>query len=247
MSAIEQLIRDYEDVPDSSDREANSVFADARDELASLRSTIDRLQAELAEWQQKAGGYNACNIILARDIEAMRQERDTAEAEADRLRSAYDDVRALNVQIASDAATHAIALKAELADAKAALTRYGDMGAFQALRDGNVRAERAEARIAEQTSAALGMAAANEMLRNDVATLAVALERAKAHIRELNDKWADDVLRCERAEAQIASVRAILDTIRRNSVPTQRKLDQATFVLDTINAYASAALDTQEK
>jgi len=34
--------------------------------------------------------------------------------------------------------------EAQLADAKAALTKYGDQGAFQALRDGAERAERAE-------------------------------------------------------------------------------------------------------
>jgi uncharacterized small protein (DUF1192 family) len=40
-------------------------------------------------------------------------------------------------------------LHAELAEAKAALAKYGDVGAFNALRDANDRAEQAEAQLAE--------------------------------------------------------------------------------------------------
>lgn len=43
-----------------------------------------------------------------------------------------------------------------------------------------------------------------------VANILARAERAEAHIKELNDKWADDVLRVERAEAECKAMRTAL-------------------------------------
>jgi hypothetical protein len=137
---------------------------------------IDRLRAELAAMTQRAETAEdtvGCQADLDKDFADVRAEL----AEAYRLRDAHH-TDAINSRLETESLRAELAAKdariaeleveafdriwkhakdtaraeqaeAQLADAKAALTKYGDHGAFQALRDGADRAERSEKRVAE--------------------------------------------------------------------------------------------------
>ena len=53
-----------------------------------------------------------------KQIAALRAELAASEAECDRLREAYDDVRVLNVKVTAATASQCVTLRAELAAAK---------------------------------------------------------------------------------------------------------------------------------
>jgi hypothetical protein len=82
--------------------------------------------------------------VLSRTLSPVRPhigaDRPALEAanEIERLKTALEEARSISPW-------------RELAEAKAALAKYGDMGAFHALRDANARAERAEAALAKKT------------------------------------------------------------------------------------------------
>ena len=64
MSALAQLIKDYEDAPDVTDTEAQALFADARTELAALSTTRAEIEAlrkenEKLAWMLTGGGSAA--------------------------------------------------------------------------------------------------------------------------------------------------------------------------------------------
>ena len=244
---------------DDRDFEACLEIIDGRD------AEIDRLRAELAEWQQKAGGYNACNLVLernnaAKDARIAACNNKIGELEALRIhleacnREAALDCKGLRARIAElqsgaerywegrwrDADVRITELEAELdqanffmdehkdslARAERAEAHYTD--AVADIREWKLAAERAEATVVELQTELADWISLEDSRRHDrerteaerdealklvpekammraVELLAEAntrAERAEAHIRELNDKWANDVLLVECAEAE---------------------------------------------
>jgi DNA repair exonuclease SbcCD ATPase subunit len=210
------------------------------------------LRAELAEWQQKAGGYNACNILLERAVAAKDAEIDRLRAELadarqdhsdalsvlhrteDELIATASDLKATRAELAEleslrpsvaeierdEAIARAEQAEAQLADAKAALTKYGDHGAFQALRDGADRAEQAEKRVAELEALGKRMSLAADS--NGLGWMPL-FDEARATfqgIAELNNELSA-------AEAQLAEAHTELALWRKHSPHAELKRAKA--------------------
>ena len=103
---------------------ANAIIArleaDARAENEALRKHVEQLQAKLhcmCGSEVNHSAYEGHSPVSMYDY-ALDQEK----ASCDRLRSAYDDVRALNAQLAVNHADIVTPLRVELAEAKSALS-----------------------------------------------------------------------------------------------------------------------------
>jgi chromosome segregation ATPase len=103
-------------------------------------------------------------------------------------------------------------LQGDLAEAKAALAKYGDVGAFHALRDANARAERAEAALAE-AKAALERYDRTFPTKTEM-ELHAALERAEAHYSDAVKDLQEWKGAASRAEAREKALREAITKIR---------------------------------
>lgn len=157
---------------------------------------------------------------------ALRKELAEAKLDIDRIKMRLCDARTTITQFE----VRAERAEKELVEAKAALTKYGDQGAFQALRDGADRAERAE----------------EDRKMNDKRTVQLDIpHNAKERVRrqeEWKRKMADEAI-IDRLQAKLVEAKATIDRLQ--SAPSQS--DQVAVVASQLAQQASRFLEVYQQ